>query len=69
VVAAPSTTGFGRVAWIMPYLVLALSILTLYFVVRAWKSRPSPMLVDGIQPAKGAEFDPYREQARKETEV
>ena len=34
------TTGFNRVAWIMPYLVLVAGIGTMIFLVRAWKSRP-----------------------------
>src|SRR5215467_7493667 len=42
VVAAPSTTGFGRVAWIMPFVALLAGIATLIFVVRAWKMRPTP---------------------------
>ncbi len=69
VVAAPATTGFGRVAWIMPYLVLVLGLATVYFVVRAWRMRPAPALADGVRPVRGAELEHFREQARKETEL
>lgn len=69
VAAAPATTGFGRVAWIMPYLALALGLTTVYMVVRAWKMRPAPPLGGGIEPVSGEQLDHFREQARKETEV
>jgi cytochrome c-type biogenesis protein CcmH len=69
VIAAPTTTGFNRVAWIMPYLALVLGLATVYFVVRAWKMRPAPALADGISPAAGPELDRFREQARKDTEL
>jgi cytochrome c-type biogenesis protein CcmH/NrfF len=69
VIAAPTTTGFNRVAWIMPYFALALGIGTVVMVVRAWKRRPAPALADGIAPVRGAELDSYRQQAQEETEV
>lgn len=69
VVAAPATTGFGRVAWIMPYVALALGLVTVYLVVRSWKARPTPALADGVRPAGGAEDDRFREQARRETQL
>jgi cytochrome c-type biogenesis protein CcmH len=67
VVAAPATTGFGRVAWVMPFVALLAGIATLIFIVRAWKMRPTPALADGIPPARGAELERFREQADKET--
>ena len=69
VIAAPTATGFNRVAWIMPFAALALGIAFVVFVVRAWKNRPAPALADGITIPRGAELDALREQARKETEV
>jgi len=68
VIAAPTATGFNRVAWIMPFAVLALGITFVTFVVRAWKNKPAPALADGIAVPKGGELDSLREQARKETE-
>ena len=69
VVAAPSTTGFGRVAWIMPFAALLAGMGTLVWVVRSWRMRPAPALADGIRPAKGPELERFREQADKETDL
>ena len=69
VIAAPTSTGFNRVAWIMPFLALALGIAFVIVVVRAWKNKPEPALADGITIPKGGELDDLRAQARKETEV
>ncbi len=68
VIAAPTATGFNRVAWIMPFVALAAGIIFVTWVVRTWKNRPAPVLADGIALPKGGEFDHFREQARKETE-
>ncbi len=69
VIAAPTSTGFNRVAWIMPFLALALGMAFVVVVVRAWKNKPEPALADGITIPKGGELDDLRAQARKETEL
>ena len=69
VIAAPTATGFNRVAWIMPFAALALGIAFVVVVVRAWKNRPEPALADGIRIPRGAELDQLRERARKETDL
>lgn len=69
VMAAPTTTGFNRVAWIMPYLALALGLATVTLIVRAWRNRPLVLPADAVSPVSGAELEHFREQARKETEV
>jgi len=69
VIAAPTSTGFNKVAWIMPFVALAAGIVFVTWVVRAWKNRPEPALADGITIPKGAELDQFRAQARKETDV
>jgi cytochrome c-type biogenesis protein CcmH/NrfF len=69
VIAAPTTTGFNRVAWIMPFVVLALGITFVSYVVRAWKNKPAPALADGITIPRGGELDALRERAREETEL
>jgi cytochrome c-type biogenesis protein CcmH len=69
VIAAPTTTGFNRVAWIMPFVALALGLTAVVLIVRAWKSRPTPAIADGIRPVIGEELDRFREQAEKETEL
>lgn len=69
VIAAPTTKGFDRVAWIMPFVALALGFVLLVMIVRAWKNRPVPALADGIQPLRGPELERFRDQAQKETQL
>ena len=69
VIAAPSTTGFGRVAWVTPFLALGLGIVLTVYLVRAWKNKPAPALAGGIPTPEGREMDRFREQARKETDL
>ncbi|MGA2967195.1 MAG: cytochrome c-type biogenesis protein CcmH [Terriglobales bacterium] len=69
VIAAPTTTGFNRVAWIMPFVALGLGIAFVIYVVRSWKNRPAPALADGIVISHGKELDEFRKKARKETDV
>jgi len=69
VLAAPTTVGFDRTAWIMPFVALALGFGIVIWVVRAWRKRPAPAIVDGLRPVGGAELDQFREQARKETDL
>lgn len=66
VLAAPTTTGFNRVAWIMPFMVFALALSGVVALVRAWKSRPAAA---GVHPELSPEqLTAFRERARKETE-
>jgi cytochrome c-type biogenesis protein CcmH/NrfF len=69
VIAAPTATGFNRVAWIMPFVALALGITFVIYVVRSWKNRPEPALADGIIIPQGRELDDLRRQARRETDL
>ena len=69
VLAAPTKTGFDRVAWIMPYVALVLGIVLVSFIVRAWRSRPLVAPADLPAPVQGAELEHFRAQARKETQV
>ena len=70
VLAAPTTTGFDRTAWIMPFAALLAGIVVLVLIIRAWKNKPAPALADGIAaPTRGSDLDPFREQARKETDL
>jgi len=67
VLAAPTSTGFNRVAWIMPFAVFAAALALTIWLVRLWQSRavaqpvPHPKLDD-------AELDALRRKARQETE-
>ena len=68
VLAAPTTTGFNRVAWIMPFAVFAAALALTILLVRMWESRavsqpvPPPNL-------HAAELDELRKKARQETEI
>jgi cytochrome c-type biogenesis protein CcmH/NrfF len=69
VLAAPTTAGFDRAAWILPGIALVAGFGIVVLVVRAWKLRPEPAIADGVRPAHGGELEQFREQARKETET
>ena len=69
VLAAPTTKGFDRAAYIMPFAALFLGFGLIGLVVRSWKNRPAPAIADGLTPASGAELDQFRDQARKETDL
>jgi cytochrome c-type biogenesis protein CcmH len=68
VLAAPTKTGFNRVAWVMPYLVLVLGLTTVTLIVRAWKSRPLVLPVGAVAAVHGVELEHFRDEARKDTE-
>jgi cytochrome c-type biogenesis protein CcmH len=68
VIAAPTNTGFNRVAWIMPYLVLVFGLSAVVLIVRAWRGKPLMPGPGSVRPVAGAELDHFREQARKDTE-
>ena len=67
VLSAPTTTGFNRVAWIMPFAVFAAALALTIWLVRVWKSRvvvqpvPAPKL-------EAPQLDELRKKARQETE-
>ncbi len=67
VLAAPTATGFNRIAWIMPFAVFFLAIVSTVWLVRLWKARavaqpvPSPKL-------DAEQLDDLRKKARQETE-
>ena len=69
VIAAPTATGFNRVAWIMPFVALAFGMAFVVVVVRSWKNKPAPALADGITIPKDGVSDEDREKVRKETDL
>jgi cytochrome c-type biogenesis protein CcmH/NrfF len=69
VMAAPTKTGFNRVAWIMPYLVLVLGLVMVTLIVRAWRSRPLILPVGAVAAVHGPELERFRNQARRDTEI
>ena len=69
VLAAPTTTGFNRVAWIMPYFALLLGITGTIVLVRAWRNRPAAA-PSGLRPnLNRSELEEFRQRARQETEI
>ena len=70
VLAAPTNTGFNRVAWITPFAALGLGIFGVVYVVRRWKQRPVPLAAEAAAaPPLSLEVEALRERARKETEL
>ena len=69
VLAAPTTTGFDRTAWIVPLVMLFLGLSIAVLVIRAWKNRPAPAVAGGLRSAHGTEFEHFRDQASRETEL
>jgi cytochrome c-type biogenesis protein CcmH len=69
VLAAPTTTGFDRTAWVVPFVALALGLMLVVLVIRSWKNRPAPALADGLHPVRGAELEQFRDQAGKDTDL
>jgi cytochrome c-type biogenesis protein CcmH/NrfF len=64
ILAAPTTAGFNRVAWIMPFLALGIGLSAAIFFIRRW----GKMRAASAPPAIA--IDPtFREQARRETEL
>ena len=69
VLAAPTTAGFNRVAWIMPYVALVLGIIGTGVLVRAWKNRPAAAPSGVTMPSSSPELNELRMRARRETEI
>jgi cytochrome c-type biogenesis protein CcmH/NrfF len=69
VLAAPLATGFGRVAWIMPFAVFALALLGCVYLVKIWKARSLATPAITPLPAGSPEAESLRLRARQETEL
>jgi cytochrome c-type biogenesis protein CcmH/NrfF len=69
VLPVPTNVGFNRLAWIMPYLALALGIAFVVGIVWIWKNRPLVVHASVPKPVRGADLDSFRQQARRETEL
>ncbi len=66
--AAPTNTGFNRVAWIMPFAVFAAAVMVAVWFVRMWKSRAvaQPVAHSNLD---AAQLEALRKKARQETEL
>jgi cytochrome c-type biogenesis protein CcmH len=69
VLAAPTTKGFDRAAYVIPFAALILGFGLIGLVIRSWRNRPTPALADGLPSIRGTELEQFRDQARKETEL
>jgi len=68
VLAAPTATGFNRVAWIAPFAALLLGMTAVVFVVKRWQHNAPQAAPAGSAPMP-PELNEFRERARKETEL
>lgn len=64
VLAAPTTTGFNRVAWIMPFAVFVTGIVAVVMVTKVWRQRAPVLAADAVAPGN----DDLRARIRQETE-
>lgn len=69
VLAAPTKTGFNRVAWIMPYLVLVLGMAVAIIVIRTWKLRRPLAPAIGVEQVDASALNDYRKRVHQETEL
>lgn len=69
VLAAPTTSGFDRTAWVVPFIALAVGLTVVVMVIRAWKNHPAPAIADGLRPVRHVDLEQFRDQARKETDL
>jgi cytochrome c-type biogenesis protein CcmH/NrfF len=69
VLGAPTTKGFNRVAWIMPFAALGGGILLTITIVRAWKHRPATPAVAMPAHVSSAALDSLRHRLHKDTEL
>jgi len=69
VLAAPTTTGFDLLAWIMPFAVSAVALVGTIFLVRHWaKNQPKLVPAGGVSdPAQARAEEEMRERIRRET--
>jgi cytochrome c-type biogenesis protein CcmH/NrfF len=68
VLAAPTTTGFNRVAWIMPFVALTGGLLLVIVIVKAWNTRRAAAVV-ATSGANAATLDELRRRVHQETEL
>lgn len=71
VLAAPTTLGFNKVAWITPFAVFVIGIGFVLMVVRNWKLKAPamPVVANRSSSPLPENFEALRERARRETEL
>lgn len=68
VLAAPTMTGFDRVAWITPYAIFTLGLGLVALVVQNWRHKTAPQ-AGPVGGSEDPELEGYRKRARKDTEL
>jgi cytochrome c-type biogenesis protein CcmH len=69
VLAAPTKTGFNRVAWIMPYAALLAGLSLTTVIVRLWKARPQAAAEADVKHVDKAGLEALRRRVHEETEL
>ncbi|MGA3209740.1 MAG: cytochrome c-type biogenesis protein CcmH [Terriglobales bacterium] len=69
VLAAPGKTGFDRVAWVMPYLVLGLGLTLTGSVVHMWRSRTKAVPGGSSPEARPEVIADLRRRIHEDTEI
>jgi cytochrome c-type biogenesis protein CcmH len=69
VLAAPTTKGFDRAAYIVPFAALIVGLGSIGLVIRAWKNHPAPSIAHGLRTIRGSALEQFRDQAREETDL
>jgi cytochrome c-type biogenesis protein CcmH/NrfF len=69
VLAAPTTTGFNRLAWIMPFVALSGGLLLVVVIVKAWNTRRAVAMAPATDVAHTHELDELRRRVHEETEL
>ena len=67
VLAAPTTTGFDRAAYIVPLAALTLGFGVIAVMIYAWKNRSAPIATRDPRSIGGPKLEQFRDQARRET--
>ena len=70
VLAAPTTSGFNTVAWIMPFVALTGGLLLVVVIVKAWNTRRAAVAVAaGAGATDPATLNALRRRVHEETEL
>ena len=69
VLAAPTTKGFDRAAYIVPFAVLIFGFGLVVLIVRGWRNGPPSGPTGGASSGNSAELEQFRDQAGKETDL
>ena len=69
VLSAPAKTGFGRVAWVMPYVALLGGLMLTALIVRMWRSRSQAAPAASASHINPVALEAIRRRVHEETEL